>query len=144
MFGLDTSPIIGHNHTCSWRDKLILLWALNRQAKIFLHKLLFDDMDFTWCRTVEIKRIIFLEERLEPIVTSSSKVLSYIFELLFSIIYTLVVTLKASKVTFNFASFQHRLLNISVLLVMSCKFQVVSWYSHLHARLSSEEITLTI
>ena len=23
-------------HTCSWRDKLILLWILNRQAKIFL------------------------------------------------------------------------------------------------------------
>ena len=23
-------------HTCSWRDKLILLWTLNRQAKIFL------------------------------------------------------------------------------------------------------------
>ena len=24
-------------HTCSWRDKLIVLWTLNRQAKIFLH-----------------------------------------------------------------------------------------------------------
>ena len=23
-------------HTCSWRDKLIALWTLNRQAKIFL------------------------------------------------------------------------------------------------------------
>ena len=23
-------------HTCSWRDKLIVLWTLNRQAKIFL------------------------------------------------------------------------------------------------------------
>ena len=23
-------------HTCSWRDKLIVLWMLNRQAKIFL------------------------------------------------------------------------------------------------------------
>ena len=23
-------------HTCSWRDKLVLLWTLNRQAKIFL------------------------------------------------------------------------------------------------------------
>ena len=23
-------------HTCSWRDKLIVLWILNRQAKIFL------------------------------------------------------------------------------------------------------------
>ena len=25
-------------HTCSWRDKLIVLWKLNRQAKILLHK----------------------------------------------------------------------------------------------------------
>ena len=25
-------------HTCSWRDKLIVLWKLNRQAKIFLRK----------------------------------------------------------------------------------------------------------
>ena len=24
-------------HTCSWRDKLIVLWILNREAKIFLH-----------------------------------------------------------------------------------------------------------
>ena len=24
-------------HTCSWHDKLIVLWILNRQAKIFLH-----------------------------------------------------------------------------------------------------------
>ena len=24
--------------TCSWRDELIVLWILNRQAKIFLHK----------------------------------------------------------------------------------------------------------
>ena len=24
-------------HTCLWRDKLIVLWILNRQAKIFLH-----------------------------------------------------------------------------------------------------------
>ena len=24
-------------HTCSWRDKFIVLWTLNRQAKIFLH-----------------------------------------------------------------------------------------------------------
>ena len=24
-------------YTCSWRDKLIVLWTLNRQAKIFLH-----------------------------------------------------------------------------------------------------------
>ena len=23
-------------HTCSWRDRLIVLWTLNRQAKIFL------------------------------------------------------------------------------------------------------------
>ena len=23
-------------NTCSWRDKLIILWTLNRQAKIFL------------------------------------------------------------------------------------------------------------
>ena len=26
-------------HTCSWRDKLIVLWALNRQTKIFLRRL---------------------------------------------------------------------------------------------------------
>ena len=24
-------------HTCSWYDKLIVLWILNRQAKVFLH-----------------------------------------------------------------------------------------------------------
>ena len=24
-------------YTCSWRNKLIVLWTLNRQAKIFLH-----------------------------------------------------------------------------------------------------------
>ena len=24
-------------HSCSWHDKLIVLWILNRQAKIFLH-----------------------------------------------------------------------------------------------------------
>ena len=24
-------------HTCSWREKLIVLWTLNRQTKIFLH-----------------------------------------------------------------------------------------------------------
>ena len=28
-------------HTCSWRDKLIILWILNRQAKIFLRIILF-------------------------------------------------------------------------------------------------------
>ena len=30
-------------HTCSWLDKLIVLWILNRQAKIFLRKLVIDD-----------------------------------------------------------------------------------------------------
>ena len=70
--------------------------------------------------------------------------------MVFNNLHTLVMTLKASKVTFNFAIqfksaiFQHRLLNISVLLVMSCNYQAVSWYSHLHARLNSEDITLTI
>ena len=24
-------------HTCLWRDKLVMLWTMNRQAKIFLH-----------------------------------------------------------------------------------------------------------
>ena len=28
-------------HTCSWRDKLIVLWTLNRQAKIFLRMVLY-------------------------------------------------------------------------------------------------------
>ena len=37
---LKRSPL---KHTCSWCDNLIVLWILNRQAKIFLHtsKLLF-------------------------------------------------------------------------------------------------------
>ena len=30
---LKRSPL---KHTCSWRDKLIVLWIMNRQAKIFL------------------------------------------------------------------------------------------------------------
>ena len=25
-------------HTCSWHDKLIVLWTLHREAKIFIHK----------------------------------------------------------------------------------------------------------
>ena len=64
--------------------------------------------------------------------------------MVFNNVHTLVMTLKASKVTFNFVIFQHRLLNISVLLVMSCNNQVVSLYFHLHARLSSEDMTLAI
>ena len=64
--------------------------------------------------------------------------------MVFNNVHTLVMTLKASKVTFNFAIFQHRLLNISVLLVMSYNNQVVSWYFHLHTRLSSEDMTLAI
>ena len=30
------SPLKHLKHTCSWRDKLIVLWILNSQAKIFL------------------------------------------------------------------------------------------------------------
>ena len=35
-----SSPL---KHTCSWRDKLIVLWILNRQAKIFLRTTLLDN-----------------------------------------------------------------------------------------------------
>ena len=31
-----TISLSRHEHTCSWRDKLMVLWTLNRQAKIFL------------------------------------------------------------------------------------------------------------
>ena len=35
-------------HTCSWHDKLVVLWTLNRQAKIFLHILTFGNHFFTY------------------------------------------------------------------------------------------------
>ena len=35
-------------HTCSWCDKLVVLWTLNRQAKIFLHILTFGNHFFTY------------------------------------------------------------------------------------------------
>ena len=34
-------------HTCSWRDKLIALWTLNRQAKIFLHILRYCSFSYS-------------------------------------------------------------------------------------------------
>ena len=34
-------------HTCSWHDKLIVLWTLNRQAKIFLHIIFLSKIKFT-------------------------------------------------------------------------------------------------
>ena len=47
---LNMLNILVHNkfiiHTCSWHDKLIILWILNRQAKISLCMQYFDSINF--------------------------------------------------------------------------------------------------
>ena len=42
-------------HTCSWHDKLIVLWILNRQAKIFLRMLCFLNNLFKGKSEVSVK-----------------------------------------------------------------------------------------
>ena len=55
--------------------------------------------------------------------------------MVFNNLHSIVMKLKASKVTFNFARNQHKLLTISVLMVMTYNYQAVSWHPHLHAKL---------
>ena len=46
-------------HTCSWRDKLIVLWTLNREAKIFLRKVIQAQENF-WVGAWQLQAVLTL------------------------------------------------------------------------------------
>ena len=49
---------VENKHTCSWRDKLIILWTLNSQAKVFSRKV--PDTSSLVTTTVRIQKLLKL------------------------------------------------------------------------------------
>ena len=61
-------------HTCSWHDKLIVLWILNRQAKISLRIWYFSPLAFKWFSPNHLKGFFVQSNNLRIIFNSVSYV----------------------------------------------------------------------